>query len=51
MMLNSNFEEKRTGNYTKWNSGESVGFKIIVDFFSFGVFYPEKSGNISVLLL
>ena len=50
-MLNSIFEDENTGNYTKGNSDESVGFKVIVDFFSFGVYYPEKSGNISVLLL
>ena len=50
-MLNSIFEEERTGNYTKWNSCESVDFKVFVDFFSFDIFYIEKSGNILVLLL
>ena len=51
MILNSIFGEERTGNYIKWNSWEFVGFKVIVDFFSFDVFYPEKSGSISVFLL
>ena len=50
MMINNIFEEERTGNYTKWNSGESVGFTVIVVFFSFDIFYSQKSGNISVLL-
>ena len=50
-MINDILEEERTGNYTKWNSCESVGFMIIVVFFSFDVFYPEKSGNISIWLL
>ena len=48
-MLNSTFEEERNGYYTKWSSCESVGFNVVADFFSFAVFYPEKSGNISVL--
>ena len=51
MMLISVFEEEKTGSYTKGNSCESVDFKVIVYFFSFDVFYPEKSGNILVLLL
>ena len=33
IMLNSIFEKERTGNWTKWNSCESVGSKLIVDFF------------------
>ena len=39
--VNSIFEEERNGNYTKWDFRESVGFRAIVDFFSFDVFYPE----------
>ena len=50
MMLNSIFEEEKTGNYTKWNSWEYVGFTVIVDIFIFGVFYREKSINISVFV-
>ena len=48
-MLHSFFEEEGTRRYTKCNSFEPLGLMVIADFFNFNVFFPEKSGNISVL--
>ena len=42
MTFNSIFEEEKTGNYTKGNSLESVGFKVIAGFFSFNVFLLKE---------
>ena len=39
--MNSILVKERNGNYTKCDFCESVGLKVIVDFFSFDVFYPE----------
>lgn len=39
--MNSILVKERNGNYTKCDFFEYVGLKVIIDFFSFDVFFPE----------